>query len=68
MSQSHTPAVKSTPRPEGYMMSSMDLHAGLETTALAIGTLPVEVLRELLRLRESWSSPSSGIQKLGFAA
>ena len=68
MSQIQPVAIESTPRPEGYMMSSMDLHAGLETTSLAIGTLPVEVLRELLRLRESWSSPNSGFQKLGFAA
>ena len=68
MSQSHTPTIETMPRPEGYMMSSMDLRAGLETTALAIGTLPVEVLRELLRLRESWSSPASGFQKLGLAA
>ena len=68
MSQIQPVTIESTPRPEGYMMSSMDLHAGLETTALAIGTLPVEVLRELLRQRESWSSPSSGVQKLGLAA
>ena len=68
MSQIQPVAIVSTPRPEGYMMSSMDLHAGLETTALAIGTLPVEVLRELLRLRESWSPTNSGFQKLGLAA
>ena len=68
MNQIQPVTIENTPRPEGYMMSSMDLSAGLETTALAIGTLPVEVLRELLRLRESRFSPSSGFQKLGLAA
>lgn len=47
------PAVGAEPAP-GYLTSSFELRAGLEVSAIALSQLPAEVLRELLRLRESW--------------
>ncbi len=41
----------------GYLTSSFELRAGLEVSALALSQLPAEVLGELMRLRDSWSSP-----------
>ena len=57
MSQTLQPPIEGparTERAEGYMMSSLDLRAGLETRVLAIGSLPAEVLRELQRLSDCW--------------
>lgn len=57
---SQMPALRAAPRAEGapgYLVSSVELRAGLEVTALAISSLPAEVLRELQRLRQSWDMP-----------
>ena len=48
-----SPAVRVDGAP-GYLTSSFELRAGLEVTALAFSQLPVEVLRELQRLRSCW--------------
>jgi hypothetical protein len=42
---------------EGYLLSSLDLRAGLEMRRVAVAQLPAEVLRELLRLRSIWRRP-----------
>ncbi len=58
---SQMPALRAAPRAEGshgYLLSSFELRAGLEVTALAITSLPAEVLRELQRLRQSWDMPA----------
>ena len=47
------PAQASAGNP-GYLLSSFDLRAGLEVSALALTALPAEVLGELTRLRLSW--------------
>ena len=39
------------------MISWLELWAGLDVQALALSALPDETLRELLRLRGSWSLP-----------
>ncbi len=44
--------------PASYLTSSFELRAGLEVTALALSQLPADVLRELMRLRDSWSAPA----------
>lgn len=51
------PAIGAEPAP-GYLTSSFELRAGLEVSAIALSQLPAEVLRELLRLRESWRAAS----------
>lgn len=51
------PAVRDSLRSEsahGYLTSSFELRAGLDVSLVAIGQLPVEVLRELHRLRSCW--------------
>jgi hypothetical protein len=55
------PVLRAAPRAEGshgYLVSSFELRAGLEVTALAVTSLPAEVLRELQRLRQSWDMPA----------
>lgn len=42
---------------EGYLVSSLDLRAGLWVQELVFGTLPVDVLLELARSRRTWPSP-----------
>jgi len=42
---------------EGYLLSSLDLRAGLEMRRVAVAQLPADVLRELLRLRSVWRRP-----------
>ncbi len=42
---------------EGYLVSSLDLRAGLRVQELVFGSLPVEVLLELARSRRTWPSP-----------
>jgi hypothetical protein len=46
------------PETDGYMMSTLELWAGLDVEALALSALPNETLSELLRLRGRW--PSAG--------
>lgn len=41
----------------GYMLSTLELSAGLDVQPLSLATLPDETLRELLRLRGSWRAP-----------
>ncbi len=48
----------------GYLISSFELRSGLEVSALAVSTLPAEILREMQRLRRCWdlasAAPASG--------
>lgn len=46
----------------GYLTSSFDLRAGLEVSAVALSQLPAEVMRELLRLRDSWETPAQALR------
>lgn len=49
------------PGASGYMLSSMELRAGLDVRAISAAKLPLELLRELLRLQASWSkAPAAG--------
>ncbi len=48
----------SAPETTGYMISSMELWAGLDVRPLALSALPDDTLRELLRLRGSWQAPA----------
>ena len=41
-------------RSEGYLLSSLDLRAGLEVDVVAAAGLPADVLRELQRLDSWW--------------
>lgn len=43
----------------GYQDSSFDLRAGLEVSALAVKSLPAEVVVEFQRLRSIWRSTSA---------
>ncbi len=45
------------PANTGYMISTLELGAGLDVQALTLSALPDETLRELLRLRGSWLAP-----------
>jgi len=45
------------PQRGAHMISWLELWAGLDVQALALSALPDETLRELLRLRGSWSLP-----------
>lgn len=48
-----------------YMVSSQDLRSGLEVRLLAIGQLPAELLRELVRLHGCWQAdPGLGSHRL----
>jgi hypothetical protein len=56
-SPSHTPGAQRLEGAQGYMVSSFELSAGLEVTAVAVNSLPAEVLREFQRLRLCWEQP-----------
>jgi hypothetical protein len=56
-----TPSTPTAPRPtrvaetgHSYRVSSYELRAGLEVAALAVDSLPADVLREFQRLRGCW--------------
>jgi hypothetical protein len=53
--------VRATPRSttDGYMVSSLDLRAGLSVREVLATSLPDEVVRELARLRRTWASPAT---------
>jgi hypothetical protein len=42
------------PSASGYMLSSLELRAGLDVWAVPAGALPLDLLGELLRLQASW--------------
>ena len=70
MTSLHDPqsALRPVPRAEGapcYRVSSFELSSGLEVTALAINSLPADVLRELQRLSDCWDRPSALPQPVG---
>lgn len=44
---------------DGYMVSSLDLRAGLTVREVPATSLPDEVVRELARLRRTWASPAT---------
>lgn len=45
----------------GYLMSSLELRAGLQMRAIPPGALPLEELGELLRMQASWAQePARG--------
>ena len=44
---------------DGYMLSSLDLRAGLSVREVLATSLPDEVVRELARLRRTWVSPAT---------
>lgn len=46
------------PETDGYMISTLELSAGLDVEPVALSTLSHETLRELLRLRSRWASPA----------
>lgn len=50
--------IVAAPETDGYMMSTLELWAGLDVEPLALSTLPNETLSELLRLRGRW--PGAG--------
>lgn len=41
----------------GYLVSSLELRAGLQMRAIPPGALPLEELGELLRMHASWAQP-----------
>ena len=46
--------------PQGYRLSSDELHAGLDVHAVSLTALPVELVTELLRMRCSWGGDGFG--------
>ena len=46
----------------GYLTSSFDLRTGLEVSAVALSQVPAEMMRELLRLRDSWETPAQELR------
>lgn len=40
---------------EGYLMSSMELRSGLQVREVRVSALPLEIARELARLRRTWA-------------
>jgi hypothetical protein len=43
---------------EGYLGSSLDLQAGLRVRELLVSACPPEVIRELARMRRTWTVPT----------
>lgn len=48
-------SIVAAPETDGYMISTLELSAGLDVEPLAISALSHETLRELLRLRSRWA-------------
>ena len=43
---------------EGYLVSSLDLQAGLRVRELMVSACPPDVIRELARMRKAWGTPA----------
>lgn len=50
--------IVAAPETDGYMISTLELSAGLDVEPVALSALSHETLRELLRLRGRWTSPA----------
>ena len=64
-----TPVVGSADRAAaalGYRVSSDELQAGLDVRALSFTSLPVELLRELMRMRKAWGSEAPALRDSAF--
>ena len=50
------------PETDGYLMSTLELSAGLDVEPLALSALPNETLAELLRLRGRWPAAAQAFR------
>jgi len=50
--------IVAAPETDGYMISTLELSAGLDVMPLALSTLCNDTLSELLRLRGHWAGAS----------
>lgn len=48
--------IVAAPETDGYMISTLELSAGLDVEPVALSALSHETLRELLRLRGRWTA------------